>query len=401
MTGDRSLDGDGCSFAVTNFADHNDVRVLTQNRTQGVGEGQLGLDVDLYLIDAFDVGFYGVFNSDDVDAVAVELAQSGVQRGGLTGTGGACYQNDAVGVVHNAVKLDQIIGRQTEGLLAAVQRFFLVQSHDALFAVNRRQCGDTDIVFTAVNGHRETAVLRLSLFRDVHAADNLDTGNDRGQQLGIVLGGGVQGTVNTVADTNAVGACFDVNIGCTLTNRLFHQRVDQHNHGGRVDVLADDLVFHGSVDFVVAGIKLGCFHHFIGAVITVDGQQNVRGRCQIGANTALACDGNQLAAAHIHGVVQRDEKNTLIVGIESERQNGIRAQDVGTNQLTDFHRDVLLVELDDRQSGNGSQSVQQLFFGKKALFQNQFTNGAAFFLVFVSQQVGLCLTQETVRNQIF
>ena len=40
VTGERGLHGDVRGFVVTNFTDHHDVRVLTENGAQGVGEAR-------------------------------------------------------------------------------------------------------------------------------------------------------------------------------------------------------------------------------------------------------------------------------------------------------------------------------------------------------------------------
>ena len=43
VAGQCGLNGDLSRFAVANFADHNDIGVCAQNRTQGVSKGQAGL----------------------------------------------------------------------------------------------------------------------------------------------------------------------------------------------------------------------------------------------------------------------------------------------------------------------------------------------------------------------
>ena len=58
---------------VTDFSDHDDIRVLTEDGTQAIGEGQPRLDVDLNLIDPCQLVFDWVFNGDDVDLRLVDF----------------------------------------------------------------------------------------------------------------------------------------------------------------------------------------------------------------------------------------------------------------------------------------------------------------------------------------
>ena len=68
---DGRLHGDGRGLIVADLADHDDVRVLAQDGAQRGGKGEVGLGVDLHLVDARDVGFHGVLDGDDVDAFLI------------------------------------------------------------------------------------------------------------------------------------------------------------------------------------------------------------------------------------------------------------------------------------------------------------------------------------------
>ncbi|KAG0921612.1 hypothetical protein G6F31_020251 [Rhizopus arrhizus] len=79
----RRLDGDARGFQIAHFTDHDDVRVLAHDAAQGVGEIQADLRLGLDLVDALDLVFDRVFDGDDLDVGGVELAERGIQRGGL------------------------------------------------------------------------------------------------------------------------------------------------------------------------------------------------------------------------------------------------------------------------------------------------------------------------------
>ena len=60
------LHGNRRSFRVTDFADHDNVGVLAQDRAQRVGERAFGLDVDLDLRRAGEFVFDRILDRDQV-----------------------------------------------------------------------------------------------------------------------------------------------------------------------------------------------------------------------------------------------------------------------------------------------------------------------------------------------
>src|SRR4030042_2620379 len=66
MTGKRGSNGNTCCLQVAYLSHHNDIRVLTQDRTQGVGKGEVYLGFNLYLVDFFDQVFNRVFHGLDI-----------------------------------------------------------------------------------------------------------------------------------------------------------------------------------------------------------------------------------------------------------------------------------------------------------------------------------------------
>ena len=75
MSGDRSLYCDPRSFPVTDLADHNDIRILSEDRTQCRCKGQIHLIIHLDLIDPFNICFHRIFNSHNVDRLFIKFAQ--------------------------------------------------------------------------------------------------------------------------------------------------------------------------------------------------------------------------------------------------------------------------------------------------------------------------------------
>src|SRR4030095_12562986 len=83
-------------FGVANFTNHHDVRILAENGTEGVAEGESNFLLRGYLVDAPDLELHRVFDGDDVVLGVVQLVERRVEGGGLARTGGAGHQEQAV-----------------------------------------------------------------------------------------------------------------------------------------------------------------------------------------------------------------------------------------------------------------------------------------------------------------
>ena len=99
----RRLHGDLRGLEVADFADHDDVRVLAQDRAQPARERHLDARVDLRLADAVDVVLDRVLDRHDVARAVVDAIERGVQRRRLAGAGRAGDEQDAVRLVDQLV----------------------------------------------------------------------------------------------------------------------------------------------------------------------------------------------------------------------------------------------------------------------------------------------------------
>lgn len=66
MSGERCLNRYLRGFGVTNFADHDDVRILAQDGAQSPGERHIHPAVYLGLSDAFQLVLDGIFDGQDI-----------------------------------------------------------------------------------------------------------------------------------------------------------------------------------------------------------------------------------------------------------------------------------------------------------------------------------------------
>jgi len=81
VAGEGRLDGDFCGLPVTDFADHDDVRILAQDGTQSTGEVVADLAVGLNLGHPGHLVFDRVLDGDDFLAAIVGDGQAGVEGG--------------------------------------------------------------------------------------------------------------------------------------------------------------------------------------------------------------------------------------------------------------------------------------------------------------------------------
>ena len=71
---------------VADFADHDLVRIVAQDRAQAAREGQALFLVDRNLRDAAHLVFDRIFDGDDLVFVVLDLVERGVERGRLAAT---------------------------------------------------------------------------------------------------------------------------------------------------------------------------------------------------------------------------------------------------------------------------------------------------------------------------
>ena len=84
VTGERGVDGHVGRVAVANLTHQDHVGVMPQERTQAVGEGQPDARLHLHLVDAVEVVLHRVLDGEDLDLVALDRVERGVERRGFT-----------------------------------------------------------------------------------------------------------------------------------------------------------------------------------------------------------------------------------------------------------------------------------------------------------------------------
>lgn len=145
MAGLGSFNGDVGGFQVANLTHHDDVGVLPQKGFQCGGKGHALFVVYVYLIDAGQINLGGVFRSGNIDALGIENVQTGIERNGFTGAGGAGNQYHAVGAVNGFEQQFFLERFETELFDIQRGRVRIQDTHHDFFTEQRRQGIDTEI----------------------------------------------------------------------------------------------------------------------------------------------------------------------------------------------------------------------------------------------------------------
>src|SRR5262245_9190501 len=98
VSGQCSFNGDLGGFLVAGLSNKDHVRILPQESAENTGKVQTDIRVCLYLAQAREIVFDGIFSGGYIDFGRVDLSQRAVERCGLTGTGWT-------GDVNNSIRL--------------------------------------------------------------------------------------------------------------------------------------------------------------------------------------------------------------------------------------------------------------------------------------------------------
>ena len=179
VSGQCSLHGNGGGFRIPDLADHDDIRILAQNRAQTAGKGHAGLAVELDLANFFDTVLHRVFHRDDIDVRLVDLFQYRIQAGAFAAAGGTGAQNHAMGPVDHGFKPAMILFAHAQPFQGKNAGAGVQQTQDHVLAVNGGDRGSPDIDVFVFHFDGETPVLGNSGDGDVHVGQNFQPRDDR------------------------------------------------------------------------------------------------------------------------------------------------------------------------------------------------------------------------------
>ena len=234
MAGEGGADGDVGRLAVADFADHDHIGILAQDVPQGAGKRQADLGADLHLVRSGDFVLDRILDGDDAQVGGIDLAQEGVERGGLAGAGRAGDEDDAVRVLEDLDDLGAL-GLVHAQALHGVGLLLLVEEaeRDAL-GVDRRDGGDADVEGVVAGAVVDAAVLGEALLGDIEARHDLEARDDGVLVAEEVLrhGHGHEEAVHAVADAELALLGFKMDVGRGVVDRLLDHLAHETHDGG-------------------------------------------------------------------------------------------------------------------------------------------------------------------------
>ena len=215
VAGERGFEGSGGGDGIASFANDDDIGVLAQKVSDGVCEAHASGFVDLDLCDAIDGVFDGVFDGDDVDFVFAAVKEGAVDSGGFSRACGSSHEDHALGLLEHP--LDGLesgeVGDQAFEFDQDVVG--IEEAQDELFAEVRRDRGEAKVDGFAFVAEAKSAILGLSAFRDIHAAEDLEPRDERAVIAHLKgFGSLFESAIHAIAHDKLGSSGFDMDITC-------------------------------------------------------------------------------------------------------------------------------------------------------------------------------------------
>ena len=157
----RCVGGAACRLAVTDFTEHQVIRIQPQDGLEPRGKSQAVLVVDLHLRNAVDLVFDGVLDRDDVARPHAQFVEHGVERGRLAAARRAGDQEHPADRAEPLLDVMLVILVHAQMIDALLDALGVEQADGDLFAFEARRNGQADVQFAAVHRPGPTRLLGL------------------------------------------------------------------------------------------------------------------------------------------------------------------------------------------------------------------------------------------------
>ncbi len=301
--------------------------------------------IDLDLIDAGHPVLDRVLHRDDVLGFLVQDVERRVHRGRLARARRPGHEDRAVGLRER--RREPIVGVLEEAEVGEVQhRVALVEDADHdLLAVHGRERRDTHVELPGADLHRDPAVLRHALLRDVQICHDLEPGDQPALEvLGLRPHRLVEHAVDPEADAHVALPRLDVDVRRPFGDRLGHDRVDE---------LDDGRVLEGGLE--VELLTLATLRCLGGQLLDLGVQAgelldrllDVGGRRHHGLDLAARDRADVIERVDVGGVRHRDEELPVAF---ADREGSVPASERLRQEGGGGGVDLGVVEIDELQS---------------------------------------------------
>gem|GEM_PF-6571332 len=228
MSSDRRLNREVGRIGVANFSDHDNIRILTQETPESIGEIESDLRIDLTMIGSLDAVLDWILEGGDVFFFGIEIGEHGVESRGLPGTGWSDDEDESELVFEMLFDLDHIHRENSDRSEVHEFALFLENTDNDFFSINRRD--DTDTQIDILSTHRimitRLPILWETLLVDLETREDLDTSYERrffSISHGRILN---KSSIDTHADFETPLPWLDMDIRCPTRECGRENRVD-------------------------------------------------------------------------------------------------------------------------------------------------------------------------------
>src|SRR6266513_117024 len=208
---------DRCGLQITNLADHDDVRGLTQDGAQRNRKRHSDIVVHLYLIDPRHLIFNWFFHRDDLAVRLIDVVEAGVKGARFPRTSRTGHEQDSIGRTQQTFEFLLIIAEEAEFGKAEEQTRFVEHAQDNRFLFYL---------------HLNASILRQTLFRDTHrAGHDLEPADDSGLQTLRRRLHFLENAVDAKTDAELFVERLEMNIARTEFVRFDDQHRNQPDDG--------------------------------------------------------------------------------------------------------------------------------------------------------------------------
>ena len=179
---------------------------------------------------------------------------------------------------------------------------------------------------------RDTTILWLSLFGNIHTAYDLDTCDDGRQYRYVVLCLFLEHTIDTETNTDVLLHRFDMNIGCSLANRQIDHFLYELYDWRAADLF---LLLHVTlyIQLFLLGVLIKGILCLCLSMILIDGEHDTSGRSDDRIYLIVGDDGDIFLCIGIEWILHRYTQDIFVLLIKSKRYHRVLFQDMYRHHL--------------------------------------------------------------------
>ena len=224
---ERRLGGDLRRLGVADFADENDVGILSQQRAQRAGERHADFLVHRHLRHAGELVLDRIFDREDFLTPGADHLDRRVERRRLAGARRTGDEHDAVRPRYDFGEQLQRVGGHAQLEQRDAAALLVEQTqHDAL-AAQRRHRRHAHVDLAILQPQPNAAVLRQPALGDVELRHDLETADDRGGEMRRRRRRVLQHAVDAIAHAQSVLIALEVHVRRARVERLDEQQVHE------------------------------------------------------------------------------------------------------------------------------------------------------------------------------